>query len=187
MNVCLVTSRQAGNQELRGQVMRASATGYRIVVLFLQPQRRRLWIEGSVVYCAPGSGVFTEPLETRVKTGLERLRSAWLPALRSRTGSLGRAVLRAERLTFRGLLFGGTRAAGALEAGLSAVARIGRPDPFDALPLGMRSYGAVVALEPACDAPARAAAFHAEAPFVEAGTPNLEVALEASVLHWLGR
>lgn len=189
MNVCLVSSARALGEFDSTVADRLAGLGLRVVVVFLHPQGRHLWNQGTVVYFSPSSaadGLFGEPVEAMVKRGLERSRHVWLRPLQRRGGFGARVALGVERRAFRIAVRGSGIVAGRLEAALGRLMNQGRSvDPFAKLPQGAGAYGVFHALDAGAVEAARAACAQGGAIYAGPETGDLQKFYEDAIMRWL--
>lgn len=192
MNVCLITSTPSAASFDPAVAEKLVGLGFRVVVLFLTPQSRRLWNKGQIVFYAPSGAaenLFGDPLEARYRATLDRARKLWLAPLEGRSGMAVRIAKGVERRAYKGARVAGALAAGRIE---SLAARIlGGPedhDPLEHLPQGVGAYGVFQPLDEAAVATAKRACERGGA--IYAGPelreiPELQPFYESAIMRWL--
>lgn len=191
MNVCLVTS-AADVAGLTSSVPTSVASlGFRVVVLCLEPQGRRLWSAGQVVYAAPTtSGGDAEPWEAAYRRRLDGLRREYFPVLQSKRGKAAALARLIERQGFKALRLGGALIAGRAETAVDRV-RAGlqgkvQREPLRPLPLAPQSFAVYHALDAGAVEAARRGAEVAGAMYLGPEVNgDLQQPYEKIIMQWL--
>lgn len=192
MNVCLITGAPSAASFDPAVAEKLVGLGFRVVVLFLHPQARRLWNKGQLVYYAPSGAaehLFGDPLEARYRATLDRARKRWLAPLEGRAGLVVRIAKGVERRAYKGARAAGALAAGRVES-LAARLLSGRDDhdPLEKLPQGVGAFAVFQALDAESVGTAKRActtggAMYAGPELTEAA--ELQSFYEGAIMRWL--
>lgn len=189
MNVCFITSAASSSSFDPAVAERLVGLGFRVVVLFLHPQSRRLWNKGQIVFYAPSGAaenLFGDPLEARYRTSLDRARKLWLAPLEGRSGTLVRIAKGIERRAYKGARVAGSLAAGRVESLASRVLSRGvEYDPLEKLPQGVGAFAVVQALDSGAVATAKRACERGGAVYAGPELTDLQPFYEGAIMRWL--